>query len=43
MTGIIVAIAQQAAGAGKTTFTAHLAAAWAGSSLSACMRSPSAA
>lgn len=29
MTGIIVAIAQQKGGAGKTTFTAHLAAAWA--------------
>ncbi|WP_374442526.1 ParA family partition ATPase [Stella sp.] len=29
MTGIIVAVAQQKGGAGKTTFTAHLAAAWA--------------
>lgn len=29
MTGMIVAVAQQKGGAGKTTFTAHLAAAWA--------------
>ena len=28
MTGIIIAVAQQKGGAGKTTFTAHLAAAW---------------